>query len=100
MAGKRYHIEIAAGAGPLIQDLHELVVRGPRDLRIASALSQQGFDEVKWAEGQSMLAELLTPEGPPVAALDAAAAWYDEAADTARQALAGDPQLLAKLGLR
>ena len=99
MSGIRRHYETASGAGPLIHDLHVLVVRGPRDLRIASALSQQGFDAVKWAEGQSKLAELLTPEGPLSLALEAAAAWYDEAAETARSALAGEPQLLEKLGL-
>jgi len=62
-------------------------------------MSAHGYDEVKWAEGQMMLAELVNCGAPAGRILDAAAAWYDEAANTARQALAAEPQLLAKLGI-
>jgi len=87
------------GAGPLILDLHGLVVYGPGDLDIASAMSPLGYDAVKWAEGQCMLAELVSSDSPQNRTLAAAAAWYNEAAGAARQALATEPNLLAKLGL-
>jgi hypothetical protein len=87
------------GADAMIRRLHGLVTYGPWDLDIASAMSAYGYDEVKWAEGQGMLAELVTCDTPTATTLDAAAGWYDEAAITARHALATHPRLLAKLGL-
>ena len=98
MAGQVAHADWN-DAGDLAQHLHKLVTNGPRDLDIASEMSRHGFDEVKWAEGQGMLAELVSCDAPTGNKLDAAAAWYDEAAITARHALATHPRLLAKLGL-
>lgn len=83
----------------LVHHLHGLVVYGPGDLEIAHALSSFGYDAVKWAEGQGVLAELVTCDTPGEGCLDAAQAWYQEAASTARRALAARPRLLAKLGL-
>jgi hypothetical protein len=83
----------------MVRRLHGLVTYGPWDLDIASAMSDYGYDEVKWAEGQGMLAELVSCDAPTGTTLDAATAWYDEAAVTARHALATHPRLLAKLGL-
>jgi alpha-beta hydrolase superfamily lysophospholipase len=79
--------------------LHGLVTYGPSDLDIASAMSAQGYDAVKWAEGQGVLAELVSSEAPADTTLAAATNWYVEAADAARQALSTKPQLLAKLGI-
>jgi hypothetical protein len=87
------------GADTMVRRLHGLVTYGPWDLDIASAMSAYGYDQVKWAEGQGMLAELVSCDAPARTMLDAAAAWYDEAAITARHALATHPRLLAKLGL-
>ena len=87
------------GTSTIVRHLHGLVTYGPWDLDVASAMSAHGYDEVKWAEGQVMLAELVNGGAPAGSILDAAAAWYDEAATTARQALAAQPQLLAKLGI-
>lgn len=89
----------SVAASHMVRHLHGLVTYGPGDLLIASAMSAQGYDAVKWAEGQGMLAELVSTETPPVGTLDAAAAWYEEAATAARRVLAGEPNLLAKLGL-
>jgi hypothetical protein len=86
-------------ASAVIQDLHGLVTYGPWDLDIASAMSAYGYDAVKWAEGQSMLAELVSSELSVFASLTPALAWYDDAVRAARDALAARPQLLAKLGL-
>lgn len=86
-------------AKAMIQHLHNLVTYGPWDLEIAAAMSTRGYDEVKWAEGQGVLAELVSSELPETGTVSAAAAWYDEAANAARQALAAQPGLLAKLGL-
>ena len=83
----------------MVRRLHGLVTYGPWDLDIASAMSAYGYDEVKWAEGQGVLAELVSCDAPTGTTLDTAAAWYDEAAITARHALATHPRLLAKLGL-
>jgi hypothetical protein len=83
----------------VVRRLHGLVTYGPWDLDVASAMSIHGYDEVKWAEGQVMLAELVNCSLPPKGILDAAVAWYEEAAATARRALVADPQLLAKLGI-
>ena len=86
-------------ARAIIQHLHQIVTHGPWELDIAWAMSPHGYDEVKWAEGEAMLAELVSSNAPPRAILTAAACWYQEAAATAQQALAGQPHLLAKLGL-
>jgi hypothetical protein len=86
-------------ANTIIQHLHNLVTYGPWDLDIALAMSRHGYDEVKWAEGQGVLAELVSSEPPTTDAVSTATAWYDEAANAARQALAAQPCLLAKLGL-
>jgi hypothetical protein len=88
-----------ASARAVIQRMHGLVTYGPWDLDIASAMSAQGYDEVKWAEGQGMLAELVSCDAPSRSTLAAAESWYDEAARAAREALAAQPQLLVKLGL-
>lgn len=85
--------------GAVIRHLHGLVTYGPGDLHIASAMSAHGYDAVKWAEGQGMLAELVSSEAPAATTLAAALHWYDEAAAAARRALAAEPQLLSKLGL-
>jgi len=85
--------------GGFVRRLGGLVTNGPRDLEIALAMSAHGFDAVKWAEGQGMLAELVSFEIPASGTLMAAATWYDEASEAARQALGRKPQLLAKLGL-
>lgn len=95
---------LAEGRGPsdvrsLVHNLHGLVVYGPGDLEIAHALSALGYDDVKWAEGQGILAELVTCDAPGEGSLATAQAWYREAASTARRALAGRPRLLTKLGL-
>ena len=83
----------------VIQLMHGLVTYGPGDLDIASAMSVEGYDAVKWAEGQGMLAELVSNDRPEETTVTAAAMWYDEAATTARDVLAAEPLLLAKLGL-
>lgn len=86
-------------AGALAQHLHRLVTNGPRDLDIASEMFKYGFDEVKWAEGQSMLAELVHCDSLAEASLAMVVDWYKEASDVAHSALASRPQLLAKLGM-
>lgn len=83
----------------VIQLMHGLVTYGPRDLEISSAMFSEGYDAVKWAEGQGMLAELVSNDLPEETTVTAAASWYDEAAGAARQVLAAEPVLLAKLGL-
>lgn len=85
-------------ANAVVRQMHNLVTYGPWDLDAASAMSQYGYDEVKWAEGQGVFAELVSSDNPARATL-AAAAWYEEAAKAARRALAGQPWVLAKLGL-
>ena len=89
----------SGGISSVIQHMHGLVTYGPGDLRIASAMSGEGYDAVKWAEGQCILAELVSTEQPAESTLTAATLWYDEAASAARQVLAAEPGLLAKLGL-
>ena len=86
-------------AGAVIHRLHGLVTYGPADLDVAAAMSTHGYDAVKWAEGQGMLAELVSNDAPAGSLLAAAVAWYEDAASAARRALGGDPCLLAKLGL-
>ena len=83
----------------VIRLMHGLVTYGPGDLDIASAMSGEGYDAVKWAEGQGMLAELVSSDPPEETTLTEAARWYDEAASAARDALAAEPMLLEKLGL-
>ncbi|HSR31975.1 MAG TPA: hypothetical protein VLY63_15535, partial [Anaerolineae bacterium] len=87
------------GADAVIQCLHGLVTQGPWDLDIAAAMFALGYDEVKWAEGQGMLAELVSSDAPTHQVLAVAQAWYEEAAAAAHRALAAQPQLLSKLGL-
>ncbi len=86
-------------ADVLVCRLHELVTYGPWDLEVASAMSAYGYDEIKWAEGQGMLAELVSSDEPTQNALTAALAWYQEAVAAADRALSAQPQLLARLGL-
>ena len=93
-----YHNERAEVSG-VVQRFHGLVTYGPCDLDIAFAMSGQGYDAVKWAEGQGMLAELVTCTAPSRSCLGAALDWYREASEAARQALSGKPQLLDKLGV-
>lgn len=83
----------------MVRRLHGLVTYGPGDLDIAWAMAAHGYDAVKWAEGQCMLAELVNNDTPTGSILAAARVWYEEAARAARRALATEPQLLAKLGL-
>jgi hypothetical protein len=86
-------------ADALVHSLHGLVTYGPWDLDVASAMSAYGYDEVKWAEGQGLLAELVSSDEPGQSRLAAALAWYQEAAAAAVRTLSAHPQLLAKLGL-
>jgi hypothetical protein len=86
-------------AAAVVRRLHGLVTCGPWDLDVASAMSAYGYDAVKWAEGQGMLAELVSCKVPAASMLTAAVAWYEEAAGAAQRALAAQPELLAKLGL-
>jgi hypothetical protein len=79
--------------------LHRFVTYGPWDLDVAWAMSGHGYDEAKWAEGQGVLAELVTAELSVERSLVTAIGWYEEAAAVARQVLAKEPQLLAKLGV-
>jgi hypothetical protein len=86
-------------ATAVVRHMHGLVTNGPWDLDAAAAMSDYGFDEVKWAEGQGMLAELLSVDEPAQGLLSAALSWYEEAATAAQRALATQPQVLARLGL-
>lgn len=79
--------------------LRTFVTVGPWDLDIAWAMSPHGYDEVKWAEGQAILAEMIDSDVPARTVLAAAAGWYKAAAVAAQHALAGRPGLLAKLGV-
>lgn len=96
---KRTRCRENVDASRVIRRLHGLVTYGPNDLDIAWAMSLRGYDAVKWAEGQGMLAELVSNDAPAGSLLAAAVAWYEDAASAARRALAGRPRLLAKLGL-
>ena len=86
-------------ASTIIQHLHKLVTNGPWDLDIAQAMAIQGYDEVKWAEGQVVLAELISSERPLEEYLAAADKWYDEAVTAAQRALVSRPGLLSKIGI-
>jgi hypothetical protein len=83
----------------VIRHLHRIVLHGPWDLEIAAAMARYGYDAVKWAEGESVLAALVSREGPRDYHLISARQWYDEASAAARSALVTAPQLLAKLGI-
>ncbi len=87
------------GVTAFVRQLHGLVIYGPKDLDISSAMSVHGYDEVKWMEGQGILAELVSLDVPSEAITATAMEWYEEAARTARQALETRPRLLAKLGV-
>ena len=99
MATKVAHSREAADVRAVVRHLHVLVTCGPGDLDIALVMSAHGYDAVKWAEGQGLLAELVSEEPPPSKTLAEARGWCTEAAQVARHALASRPQLLAKLGL-
>ena len=99
MANRVAHRKEREVAGAIIQHLHRLVTYGPWDLDVAAAMSAYGYDEVKWAEGQGVLAELVTCDLPVDRCLTAAIEWYNEAATAARDALDAKPQLLAKIGV-
>ena len=60
MAGKVAHRRKKEDANTIIQHLHQLVTYGPWDLDIAHAMARYGYDEVKWAEGEVVLAELVS----------------------------------------
>ncbi len=87
-------------ADALIRHLDRLVTCGPWDLDIAYAMSVHGYDAVKWAEGESVLAELVSRDRPQEDHLALATRWYNEAATVARNALGTQPRLLDKLGVR
>jgi len=86
-------------ADRVIRHLDRFVRHGPWDLEIAAAMSRQGYDAVKWAEGESVLAALVSCERPTDQHLISAMQWYEEAARAAQSALVSAPQLLAKLGI-
>lgn len=86
-------------AGAVIRDLDKLVTHGPADLEIIEAMTPFGYDAVKWAEGQGVLAELVTSEEPSETLVARATRWYQEAAEAASRALTAQPTLLAKLGM-
>lgn len=99
MAGQVAQETKREDANTVIQHLHRLVVHGPRDLEIAYALSGYGYDAVKWAEGETVLAELVSCDQPKQIHLATAMQWYDEAAMAAQRALRSQPHLLEKLGV-
>ena len=66
-----YH-EGSGMANAVARQMHNLVTYGPWDLDAASAMSRYGYDEAKWAEGQGVLAELVSSERPGRATLAAA----------------------------
>jgi hypothetical protein len=99
MAGKVAHRRKKEDANTIIQHLHKLVTNGPWDLDIAHAMAGYGYDEVKWAEGQVALAELVSGDRPAESRLTAASEWYNEAVAAAQCALVTNPQLLDKLGV-
>ena len=100
MATKVAHRNERRDASTIIQHLHKLVTNGPWDLDIAQAMAVQGYDEVKWAEGQVVLAELISCDRPVERHLAAADKWYKEAATAAQHALDTRPGLLDKIGVK
>lgn len=99
MAERVAHHNRRGDADTLILHLCRLVTRGPWDLDIAFAMSVYGYDAVKWAEGECVLAELVSSERLRESHLATATNWYNEAATAARSALMARPQLLDKLGV-
>jgi len=99
VAGRVAHQNRIGDADILIRQIHRLVTQGPWDLDIAFAMSVYGYDAVKWAEGECMLAELVSKDRPRERHLATAADWYNEAAAAAQSALVTRPQLLEKLGV-
>lgn len=99
MAQKVAHFGKKEEASVIIRHLGRFVTFGPQDLEIIGAMSPYGYDETKWAEGQGVLAELLSCDQPLEVVVDSAQDWYREAAVAARSALVTKPQLLAKLGV-
>lgn len=99
MARQVAHHEERKDVSAVLQHLHRLVTYGPGDLDIAFAMSAYGYDAVKWAEGQGVLAELVSCDRPAEGSLATAAEWCREAAAAAQCALASRPQLLDKLGV-
>jgi hypothetical protein len=99
MAQKVAHYRKTEEASAVIRHLGRLVTQGPQDLEIIGAMSAYGYDAVKWAEGQGVLAELLNCDQPLERMVNSAQDWYREAAVVARHALVTKPQLLTKLGV-
>jgi hypothetical protein len=99
MARNVAHWKESADVDVVVRHMHGLVTYGPADLDIAWAMSAHGYDAVKWAEGQGMLAELVSGEQATEFSVSAAIGWYEEAISAAKRALASQPQLLAKLGV-
>ena len=93
------HRDQARDVDRIVRHLHRIVLHGPWDLEIAAAMARHGYDAVKWAEGESVLAALVSQERPRDRHLISARQWYDEASAAARSALVTAPQLLAKLGI-
>jgi hypothetical protein len=89
MFGQIVYHEGSGMANAVVRQMHNLVTYGPWDLDVAFAMSRYGYDEVKWAEGQGVLAELVSSDSPA----------QDTMAAAARRALASQPQVLARLGL-
>ena len=100
MATKVAHRKGRRDASTIIQLLHQLVTNGPWDLDIAQAMALQGYDEVKWAEGQVVLAELISCDRPREQHLAAADSWCEEAVRAAECALVSRPGLLHKIGVK
>jgi hypothetical protein len=98
MARKVAHYGKADEVSAVIRHLGRLVTCAPQDLEIIGAMSAYGYDAVKWAEGQGVLAELLECD-QPLNLVDSARDWYREASVAARRALVTRPQLLTKLGV-
>ncbi len=99
MARQVAHHEGGKEVNAVLQSLHRFVTYGPGDLDIAFAMSAYGYDAVKWAEGQCVLAELVSCDWPAESSLIAAVEWCREAASVAQHALAANPRLLNKLGV-
>mgnify|MGYP000505948541 CR=1 FL=1 len=93
-----YH-EGSGMANDVARQMHNLVTYGPWDLDIAHAMAGYGYDEVKWAEGEVALAELVSGDRLAESHLAAATEWYKEAVATAQCALVARPSLLDKLGV-
>jgi hypothetical protein len=99
MATTVAHYRKKEEASAIIHHLDRLVTGGPRDLEVVAAMGAHGFDATKWAEGQGILAELVSSDQPVEGLLASARNWYREAVLAAAVALDTRPQLLAKLGV-